>query len=101
MMLHYLALILSTGLNLYLVFSQENSFKERRKNSILKFNKDNNLAEYDPVIKKWVCKSLPIGYCDQDGNIFYVDNDVFKIINGNTFNKKIISEHIPVFANYI
>lgn len=96
-MLLYLALILSTGLNLYLVFSQENSLKERRKDAILKFNKDNNLAEYDPLIMQWVCKSLPIGYCDQDGNIFYVDNDVFKTINEYTFNKKIISEHIPVF----
>lgn len=101
MMLLYLALILSTGLNLYLAFSQENSFKERRKDSILKFNKDNNLAEYDPVIKQWVCKSLPIGFCDQDGNIFYADDDLFKTTNEYAFNKKIISDHIPVFANYI
>lgn len=100
-MLLYLALIVSTCLNLYLIFSQDNSFKEKRKDAILKFNKDNNLAEYDPAIKKWVCKSLPIGYCDQDGNIFYADNDLFKTINEYAFNKKIISEHIPVFANYI
>lgn len=101
MMLLYLALIVSTCLNLYLVFSQDNFFKERRKDAILKFNKDNNLAEYDQVIKKWVCKSLPIGYCDQDGNIFYADDDLFKTINKYVFNKKIISEHIPVFVNYI
>lgn len=101
MELFYVALLVSTCLNLYLVFRPEISLKERRKESILKFNKDNNLAEYDPVSKRWICKSLPIGYCDQDGNVVYADSDLLKMTNECMTDKKITSEHIPVFTSYV
>lgn len=52
MWLLQIALVVSTCLNLYLIFRPEISLKERRKESILKFNKDNNLAKYDSVSKQ-------------------------------------------------
>ena len=101
MELFYVALLVSTCLNLYLVFRPDISLRERRKESILKFNKDNNLAEYDSVSKQWICKSLPIGYCDQDGNVFYADSNLLKMANECITDKKITSEHIPIFTSYV
>lgn len=51
--------------------------------------------------KQWICKSLPIGYCDQDGNVVYADSDLLKMTNECMTDKKITSEHIPVFTSYV
>lgn len=71
--------------------------KRRRKEIILKFNEDNGLARFDFKEQIWVCTTMPIGYCDENGNIFFMSEEIVKVSKESASNKRITSEQIPVF----
>lgn len=93
----YAAIAVLIMLNLYLWLRPDLLLKKRRKEKILKFNEDNGLARFDDKTQKWVCTKMPIGYCDDNGNVLFMDEALAKVVKETAFNKRITSEEIPVF----
>lgn len=91
----YIALV---ALNLCLVSWLNLFIKRRRKENISKFNEDNGLARFDFKEQIWVCTTMPIGYCDEYGNILLMSEELVKVAKENASNKRITSEQIPVFS---
>lgn len=40
---------------------------------------------------------MPIGYCDDNGNVLFMDEVFAKVVKETAHNKRITSEQIPVF----
>ena len=93
----YAAISVLMMLSLYLWLRPDLLLKKRRKDKILKFNKDNGLAKFDDKTQKWICTKMPIGYCDDNGNVLFMDEVFAKVVKETAHNKRITSEQIPVF----
>lgn len=94
----YAAISVLMMLSLYLWLRPDLLLKKRRKDKILKFNEDNGLARFDDKTQKWICTKMPIGYCDDKGNVLFMDEDLAKVAKEIASNKRITSEQIPVFS---
>lgn len=94
----YVAIAVLIMLILYLWLRPDLLLKKRRKEKILKFNEDNGLAKFDNKTQKWICTKMPIGYCDYNGDVLFMDEDLAKVEKEIASNKRITSEQIPVFS---